>query len=57
MRKINKKSTTIFFTDFPDHLRARDFYQLFKKFDEIDEVVIPPKMDKRGRKYGCVRFY
>lgn len=32
-------------------------YQLFKKFGEINEVVIPPKMDKRGRKYIFVRFY
>ncbi|KAI5384542.1 hypothetical protein KIW84_071518 [Lathyrus oleraceus] len=32
-------------------------YKLFEEFGMIDEVVIPPKRDKRGRKYKFVCFF
>ncbi|KAI5416726.1 hypothetical protein KIW84_041665 [Lathyrus oleraceus] len=42
--------------EYPKHLGAKGLYKLFEEFGEIDEVVIPPKRDKRGRKYKFIRF-
>lgn len=50
-------STIILFTEFPEALRAKNLYLLFKEFGEIDVVVIPSKWDKWGRKYGFVHFF
>lgn len=56
IRKEDKVSTSIFFTEYPEHLGAKYFYKLFEEFSEIDEVVIPPNRDKRGKKYDFVHF-
>ncbi|CAI8614976.1 unnamed protein product [Vicia faba] len=32
-------------------------YAIFKENGEIDEVIIPPKRDKRGKRFGFVRFF
>lgn len=29
---------------------------MFEEFGEVDEVIIPPKRDVRGKRYGFVRF-
>lgn len=31
-------------------------YQIYKEFGEIDDVVTPPKWDKRGRRFGFLSF-
>lgn len=49
--------TTFFFTEFLESLKVKDRFLLFKEFKEIDEVVIPPRSDKRGKKYGYVHFF
>lgn len=46
-----------FFTELPDEYGAKDMYMLFKEFREIDEVIIPPKKDKRRKMFGFVRFF
>lgn len=35
---------------------VRPVYE-FKGFEEIDEVIIPPRRDKRGRRFSFVCFY
>ncbi|XP_058726466.1 uncharacterized protein LOC131597816 [Vicia villosa] len=49
--------SSFFFTEFGSRWKARDLLFEFKDFGVIDEVVIPPKRDKFGRRYGFVRFF
>ncbi|CAK8541027.1 unnamed protein product [Lathyrus sativus] len=55
--KSLQDSTTVFITGFPDHFRAKDLYKVLFDYGAIDEVAILSKKDKRGRKYGFVRFF
>ncbi|XP_058726994.1 uncharacterized protein LOC131598405 [Vicia villosa] len=48
--------TSFFITDFDHKWRARDLFFEFKDLGVVDEIVIPPKRDWRGEKYGFVRF-
>lgn len=45
-----------FVTEFGYKWRANDLFFEFKDLGEIEEVVIPPKRDKYGRRYGFVCF-
>ncbi|XP_058775830.1 uncharacterized protein LOC131650116 [Vicia villosa] len=49
--------TFFFFTKFWIEWKARDLLFELQELGEIDEVVIPPKWDKRGRRCGFVRFF
>ncbi|XP_058739184.1 uncharacterized protein LOC131611080 [Vicia villosa] len=50
-------SCSFFFTEFPDSHGAKELYNIFRDFGAVDEVVIPPKRDVRGKRYGFVRFF
>lgn len=50
-------NVTFFFTSIPDEYRSKDMYDMFKKFGDIDEVIIPRNLDKNRRRYGFVRFF
>lgn len=43
-------------TEFGDKWKARDLLFEMKDLGEVVEVVIPPKQDRKGRRYGFVRF-
>ncbi|CAJ2667747.1 unnamed protein product [Trifolium pratense] len=47
---------TYFFTDFPDSFGANAMSNIFHKYGDIVEVVIPDRRDKRGRRFGFARF-
>lgn len=49
-------STTFFVTEFGYKWRANDLLYEFKKLGEVEEVVIPPKKDSKGRRYGFTHF-
>ncbi|KAI5439123.1 hypothetical protein KIW84_024770 [Lathyrus oleraceus] len=49
--------TSFFFSSIPDSYKARDLHEVFSRFGEVDEVVIPMKKDVRGKRYGFVRFF
>ncbi|KAI5403769.1 hypothetical protein KIW84_051070 [Lathyrus oleraceus] len=49
--------TSFFFSSIPDSFNARDLHEVFSRFGEVDEVVIPMKKDVRGKRYGFVRFF
>ncbi|XP_058760917.1 uncharacterized protein LOC131634287 [Vicia villosa] len=51
------RTTTFFMTEFGEEWRARDLYQKFKEFGDLDEVIIASKRDKRGRRFGFIRFF
>lgn len=49
--------STFFVTEFPEECMAKDLYNRFEEFGEVDEVIIPPKIDIRGKRFGFVRFF
>lgn len=48
-----KESVTFFFRNFPDYYSEAD---LWKKFKEVGNLFIPAKKDKKGNRFGFVRF-
>ncbi|XP_058755462.1 uncharacterized protein LOC131628653 [Vicia villosa] len=57
MGEDSNNKTTFFFTSFPEKLGAKQMYEIFQTYGDIDEVIIPNKRDKRGMRYGFVRFF
>lgn len=61
---INKKEegsqplvgNSFFITEFPENLRAKFLFGIFKEYGEIEEVSIPSRRDKRGKRYNFARF-
>lgn len=47
---------SFFFSDFPDSHRAKDMLSAFAYYGKVVEVVIPPKTNKWGKRFGFVRF-
>lgn len=48
--------TSIFFSEIPDCTKAKDIFELFGCHGDVVEVVIPPKLNFRGKRYGFARF-
>lgn len=46
----------VYFSEFLDHCRARNFFELFGCIGEVVEVVIAPRKDKMGKNFGFARF-
>lgn len=51
-----KRTVSFYFTEFPDNFKAEEMLSVFQKFGHVAEVVIPPKRDKQGRRFGFARF-
>ncbi|MCI07766.1 RNA-binding protein 25-like, partial [Trifolium medium] len=49
--------TTFYFTNFPDYLTVHDLWERFAGIWRVDEVYIPQKLDRRGKRFGFVRFW
>lgn len=55
MLKVEQEGiTSFFFTDFDSKWTAKDLFFEFKELGKVDEILIPPKKDWRGQKYGFV---
>lgn len=50
-------SSSFFITEFGDKWSAQDLYEEFKSMGDIEEVIISPRRDRRGRRYGFVRIF
>lgn len=50
-------SASFFFTSFPENMMARDLYEVFKEYGEVDGVIIPERRDRSGKRFGFVRFF
>ncbi|MCI20237.1 RNA-binding protein 25-like [Trifolium medium] len=48
--------TTYYFSEFPDHFGAWEMLKVFQHYGDIQEVVIPAKRNKLGRRFGFARF-
>jgi hypothetical protein len=56
--RINEgEVTTLYFTNFPDHLTVIDLWERFARIWRVDEVFIPLKLDRKGKRFGFVRFW
>lgn len=52
-----RPTSSYYFTSFPEKLQAMDIYKVFKEYGNVDEVVVPSRRNKRGKKFGFVRFF
>jgi hypothetical protein len=53
---LDRITTSFFFTNLPDDANSEDLWKLFLKFGRVAEVYIPKKLDKRGMRFGFVKF-
>ncbi|GLT60026.1 hypothetical protein SLA2020_328150 [Shorea laevis] len=50
------QTTTYFFYNFPDKFEARDLWHSFQMYGKVVDVFVLQKRDKRGKRFGFVRF-
>ncbi|XP_058741851.1 uncharacterized protein LOC131614255 [Vicia villosa] len=57
-RRLGDKEVivSIFFSEIPNRIRAKDIFELFGFHGDVVEVVIPPRKNKLGKRYGFARF-
>lgn len=48
--------SSFFFTTFSENLKARELFDIFDENGKVEEVVIPARRDKKGRRFIFVRF-
>lgn len=49
--------TLYFFTNFPEKWRSKNPWEVFNRWGRVQEVFIPDKRNRQGKKFGFVRFY
>nr|GEV40627.1 RNA-directed DNA polymerase, eukaryota [Tanacetum cinerariifolium] len=54
--EVQKISTSIFVTNFSDHAKAKDLWNVCKQYGQVVDAFIPDKKSKTGKRYGFVRF-
>ncbi|PWA93958.1 hypothetical protein CTI12_AA065780 [Artemisia annua] len=53
---VSKISTSIFVTNFPESLTAKDLFNSCKKYGHVVDSFIPLKRSKAGKRFGFIRF-
>lgn len=56
VQNIDKSFTSFFFTDFPEECYVSELYQVFMPFGKVGKIYVPLKRDRRGRRFGFVKF-
>ncbi|GKC25876.1 RNA-directed DNA polymerase, eukaryota [Tanacetum coccineum] len=54
--EINKISTSIFVTNFPDQFYAKDLWKACNQYGSVVDAFIPNRRSKVGKRFGFVRF-
>ena len=54
--EVQKISTSVFITNFPDHVRAKDLWHACKQYGHVVDSFIPERRSKAGKRFGFVRF-
>ncbi|GJY86913.1 RNA-directed DNA polymerase, eukaryota [Tanacetum coccineum] len=49
-------SKSVFITNFPDHTRAKDLWELCNAYGSVVDVYIPFKKSKAGKRFAFIRF-
>ncbi|GJQ92235.1 RNA-directed DNA polymerase, eukaryota, nucleotide-binding alpha-beta plait domain protein [Tanacetum coccineum] len=47
---------SVFVTNFPDHIRARDLWNVCNEYGSVIDAYIPSKRSKLGKRYAFIRF-
>ncbi|GJT19198.1 nucleotide-binding alpha-beta plait domain-containing protein [Tanacetum coccineum] len=53
---VNRISTSIFVTNFPESFSAKDLFQSCKQYGHVVDSFIPLKRSKEGKRFGFIRF-
>nr|GEY57738.1 DIE2/ALG10 family [Tanacetum cinerariifolium] len=53
---VQKISTSIFVTNFLDHAKAKDLWNICKQYGQVVDAFIPDRKSKAGKRYGFIRF-
>jgi RNA recognition motif-containing protein len=53
---LDQITTSFFITNLPDDASIGDLWKTFREFGRVGEVYIPKKLDRRGRRFGFVKF-
>ncbi|GJU76446.1 nucleotide-binding alpha-beta plait domain-containing protein [Tanacetum coccineum] len=53
---VNRISTSIFVTNFPQSFTAKDLFYVCKQYGHVVDFYIPDKKTKAGKMFGFVRF-
>ncbi|GJS62808.1 nucleotide-binding alpha-beta plait domain-containing protein [Tanacetum coccineum] len=53
---VAKISTSVFITNFPESLSAKELFQSCKQYGHVVDTFIPTKRSKNGKRFGFVRF-
>ncbi|GJR64060.1 RNA-directed DNA polymerase, eukaryota [Tanacetum coccineum] len=54
--EVQKISTSVFVTNFPDQFTAKELWNTCKQYGYVVDVFIPNRRSKAGKKFGFVRF-
>ncbi|KAK2455003.1 zinc finger CCCH domain-containing protein [Trifolium repens] len=53
---LDRITTSFYFTNFPETVKVMELWSLFNKYGRVGEVYIPNKLDKKGHRFGFVKF-
>jgi RNA recognition motif-containing protein len=56
VNRLDKETTSFFFTNFPEEAHVVELWSLFAKHGRVGEVYVPNKRDKHGNRFGFVKF-
>ncbi|XP_068466662.1 uncharacterized protein [Phaseolus vulgaris] len=51
------KSTTFFFSNFPNGFGEKDMLKIFQRWARVQDVFISRRLNKRGKRFGFVRLF
>jgi len=54
---MNNNETTFFFSNFPNNFGEYDMWKIFQRWGRLKEVFISRRLDRKGRRFGFVRFW
>ncbi|GJV61083.1 RNA-directed DNA polymerase, eukaryota [Tanacetum coccineum] len=54
--EVKKISTSVFVTNFPDQMCAKDLWHTCKQYGQVVDAYIPNRRSKAGKRFGFVRF-
>lgn len=55
-RRLYDKTTSFYFTNFPKDWNASVLWRMFLLWGKVVDVYVPAKRDKKGGRYGFVKF-
>lgn len=52
----SKDITHFFFSNFPEFWGEKELWRVFQRYDKVWDVFVSPRRDRRGHRFGFVRF-